>query len=90
MGIYYDKTNLQNEDPTTVARATMIRTVDWKLVVRSAGKEELYDLRSDPQELHNLIDDPAYAEVQADLRSQLLYWYLDTSDNPHWEHTRYP
>ena len=85
MGQYYHKVNLQNDDPTTVARSAMIRTDAWKLIIRSAGKEELYDLKNDPQELTNLIDSPEHADVQRELRDRLLYWYLRTSDNPHWK-----
>ncbi|MEM7344122.1 MAG: sulfatase-like hydrolase/transferase [Chloroflexota bacterium] len=86
--IYFEKGQIAADDPTTVARATMIRTTEWKLIVRSAGKEELYDLQNDPQECHNLIDIPAYGDIQTQLRNQLLRWYLDTSDNPHWERMR--
>lgn len=88
LGHYYEKLRLQQEKPETVARTAMIRTHEWKLIIRSAGKEELYDLRNDPSELKNLIDDRALNEVQADLRQRLLYWYLRNSDNPHWEHER--
>ena len=66
----------------------MIRTREWKLVIHSAGKEELYDLKNDPQELSNLIDAPALREIQFNLRERLLYWYLHSSNNPHWEHER--
>lgn len=88
LGHYYEKLRLQQGNPTTVARTTMIRTREWKLVIRSAGKEELYDLRNDPSELKNLIDVPALNEVQDELRQRLLYWYLRTSDNPAAEHER--
>jgi len=66
----------------------MVRTREWKLVIRSAGREELYDLKNDPQERLNRADDPALNEIRNDLRQRLLYWYLRTSDNPHWEHER--
>jgi choline-sulfatase len=88
MGQYYHKVNLQNDDPTTVARSTMLRTKDWKLIIRSSGKEELYNLKEDPYELTNLIDDPTLEDLRCELRNQLLYWYLRTSDNPHWKRER--
>jgi arylsulfatase A-like enzyme len=88
MGHYYEKLKLQQDDPTTVARAAMVRTREWKLVIRSAGGEELYDLTNDPQELVNRANDPALSQIRDDLRERLLYWYLRTSDNPHWEHER--
>jgi arylsulfatase A-like enzyme len=88
MGIYFEKLKLQNDDPTTVARSAMIRTKDWKMVIRTAGKEEMYDLENDPQELYNRIDDPALSEVRNHLRERFLHWYLRASDNPHWEHER--
>ncbi|MDY6874078.1 MAG: sulfatase-like hydrolase/transferase [Chloroflexota bacterium] len=88
MGNYFEKLKLQNDDPTTVARSAMIRTKDWKLVIRTAGKEELYDMKHDPNELTNREGDPSLEKVEEKLRERLLYWYLRTSDNPHWEHKR--
>ncbi len=35
---------------------------------------ELFDLRTDPHEVHNLADDPAYAKVKAELLSELENW----------------
>ena len=66
----------------------MIRTHLWKLILRDAGKEELYDLRNDPSELYNLIDKPANEEIKNDLKEQLLRWYLRTSDNSDWKRKR--
>jgi len=34
----------------------------------------LYDLRTDPYELNNLIHDPAYDKVRLELREKLLGW----------------
>ena len=34
----------------------------------------LYDMRTDPWQLCNVVSDPAYADVKADLRSRLLDW----------------
>ena len=88
IGIYYDKTNIPKEDSSTVARSAMIRTKLWKLVIRDQGKEELYDLMYDPNEANNLIDIYAYDKVKADLKEQLLRWYLRTSDNADWKRER--
>lgn len=56
--------------------ARCIRTAKHKLVVRYPGPnghfaDELYDLQKDPRETTDLIDDPAYADVQAELRKRL-------------------
>jgi arylsulfatase A-like enzyme len=78
--IYHEKTRIQNEDHTTVAKAVMVRTEKWKYVARLAGKEELYDLEADPGELVNRIDDGGLGDVVRDLRYLLLDWFLRTGD----------
>jgi choline-sulfatase len=45
----------------------MVRTGRWKLGIYGDGDGELYDLEADPQELHNLFHDTAYAETRAEL-----------------------
>lgn len=42
--------------------------------------EELYDLQADPDEVVNLADDPEYAAVLVEMRSQLSAWIEDTDD----------
>lgn len=78
--IYYPKNIQQWDHPETVGRATMIRTMTHKLVKRSFGDHELYDLEKDPLELHNCYNDPAYREIRQQLESRMLAWYIDTSD----------
>ncbi len=41
----------------------MCRTQTHKLVKRFYEKDELYDLIKDPNEVENIIDDPAYFPV---------------------------
>ncbi|MEZ4656851.1 MAG: hypothetical protein R2911_04710 [Caldilineaceae bacterium] len=43
-------------------------------------KDELYDLRADPWELTNVIDEPAHALTVADLRLRLADWMITTED----------
>jgi choline-sulfatase len=88
VGTYYDKTNLPAENPETVARSTMIRTKLWKLIIRSDGMEELYDLQYDPNEANNLIDIYAYEKIKIELKEKMLRWYLNTSDNAHYKRQR--
>lgn len=58
----------------------MIRTREWKYVHRYPhGPHELYHLTTDPGEQRNLADDPAHAEVRADLASRLATWFAEHS-----------
>ena len=78
--VFYPKVKLQNEHPETVTRATMIRTLDFKLVDRPGGVSELYDLQKDPRELHNLYGNRSYTTPQEELHRRMLDWYIGTSD----------
>lgn len=56
--------------PTTFA----LRTARYKFIQYHGiwDTDELYDLENDPRELHNLIADPQYLQVVADLRQRLF------------------
>jgi arylsulfatase A-like enzyme len=76
--------------PESMARTKMVRSEDWKLVMRLAGGNELYDLRSDPDEMNNLwnqqFEDAALMRVVAGLQQQLIEWCLRTdTDRPYQE-----
>ncbi|MCD6365658.1 MAG: sulfatase-like hydrolase/transferase [Planctomycetes bacterium] len=79
-GIYYPKALQQREHSETVCRAAMIRTLTHKLIRRPSGVNELYDLSADSGELRNVYGQAQYADVQADLLSRMLDWYIRTSD----------
>ncbi|MGB7318640.1 MAG: sulfatase-like hydrolase/transferase [Planktotalea sp.] len=57
----------------TPARVRTLRTSDWRFSVY-AGQDwgELYDLRADPRETHNLWHDPEYAQDKAALSMRLI------------------
>ena len=42
--------------------------------------EELYDLKKDPNEILNLIDDPNYKDIVKELRNKLYEWMKRTDD----------
>lgn len=50
-----------------------VRTKRYKYIhwMRHPGENELYDLDSDPYELENRINDPALADVKAELQAEL-------------------
>lgn len=52
----------------------MIRKDQWKYTYWLHDTPELYDLKSDPQELNNLAGDPQHAAIAGELRSRLLAW----------------
>lgn len=56
----------------------MIRDVQWKYTYWLHDVPELYDLKSDPEELHNLAGEPAYGSVADALRDKLLKWHCPT------------
>jgi len=69
--------------PEAMARTKMARTERYKLVVRTAGGNELYDLAADPWEMDNRWGDPALRDVTLDLQSRLIEWCLRTDpDRP--------
>jgi arylsulfatase A-like enzyme len=78
-GLYWPRVNLQRRTPEHT-KAAMCRTRDFKYVRRLYEQDELYDLRTDPGELHNRISDPELAQVRTELRERLLTWYLETCD----------
>ena len=79
-GLYWPRVNLQTSEGPEHTKAVMCRTRDHKYVRRLYEKDELYDLRGDPHELVNRIDDPALAGVLEGLKERLLTFYLETAD----------
>lgn len=49
----------------------MLRTERYKLVVNPEGVDEFYDLQTDPHELLNAIDVPAYKDTAREMRLRL-------------------
>ena len=78
--IYYQKCRLQQTHPASACRSAMIRTATHKLIYRTADACELYDLASDPRELHNLHGQASAAGVQRELETRLLELFAGTSD----------
>ena len=70
---YYNKQSWTNP-------IRMLRTKKWKYNRYIDHGEELYDLLSDPHELHNLAADPGYARTKTELRAGLDRWMTEHDD----------
>ena len=79
-GLYWPRVSLQNESWSAHTKAVMCRTADAKYVRRLYEDDELYDLRADPREEHNLAMDPAHAGLKSTMAERLLTWYQETAD----------
>ena len=44
------------------------------------AEEELYDLKNDPNEVNNLVNNPTYENILFELRQKLVDWMKETSD----------
>jgi arylsulfatase A-like enzyme len=62
-------------------RCFAVRSEDYKLIVRGEQKSELYDMKEDPWEQCNRIDDPALSSVVAELNDKILQHMLRVSSN---------
>jgi len=59
----------------------MVRMREWKLVYDMMGYGQLYNLDTDPCEMHNLFGDPQHERVQAELMAELAMWTIRTQDS---------
>jgi choline-sulfatase len=79
----HGKQQVYHDAPETMSRTKMVRTETWKLIVRLAGGNELYNMQQDPDELHNLHGDPQYNAVVMALMQKMIEWCLRTdTDRP--------
>lgn len=56
--------------------AWMVRDHQWKYVHYMGYRPQLFDMQTDPDELKDLGEDPAYAEVRARMKEKLMDWIL--------------
>jgi arylsulfatase A-like enzyme len=80
-GLYRPRVDLQaTDDGPYHTKAAMCRTEDFKYVMRLYEKDELYDLKKDPGETRNQIDNPEYVDILFKLKNRMLDWYMETCD----------
>jgi len=54
--------------------------IDQGWAEQPVAEQSLFDLMLDPNETHDLADDPAHADALADMRRRLDRWMKDTND----------
>jgi len=85
-GLYFPRQQFQvRDDGPFHTKAAMCRTEDFKYVKRYYESDELYDLKTDPRELNNLINDKSYQAVLLELKERMLDWYISTCDVVPWD-----
>jgi arylsulfatase A-like enzyme len=82
--VYWARVALQVTDPEVHGKAVMIRSKEWKYVRRLYDTDELYNLKEDPNEVHNLIGDSSLDCVRGELADEMLNWFVETGDQVPW------
>ena len=72
----FDELNTWTQSGTS----RMVRMGDWKLVMNSYGRGELYNLKKDPYEINNLFGNSKFVNKQNELLTKLLAWELRLQD----------
>ena len=56
-------------------RAHMIRNRDWKYILHEKFCPQLFDLKNDPEEFHDLGEDPEYSAVRQEMHEHFFTWF---------------
>ncbi len=75
---YVWKQVLMVDYPSSMYRAKMIRTKQWKLIYRVDGRIELFDLVNDPDEFSDVSKSPKHKALINDMLIRLLTWCINT------------
>ena len=67
----------------------MVRTRDWKYVYNAHDCDELYDVRRDPFEMTNRVDDPGARAALEEMKGRLIGWNDATGDQLQWSWVRW-
>lgn len=76
---YWPKMKAQTDDKAH-AKATMIRSKQYKYISRITGEDEFYDMVKDPEEKYNQIGNSEYADQIHKMQYELMKWSQKTAD----------
>jgi arylsulfatase A-like enzyme len=89
-GFYWPRISTQQSEGPEHTKAVMVRNKEYKYINRLYENDELYDLKIDPRELNNLINEPEMKDVIACMKERLLRFFMETGDVvPHTTDKRY-
>ena len=63
-----------------VARQRMVRDLDYQFTFNESERGELYDLKKDPYQLHNVCYDPAYKDIKKKYMDIMSDYMKETED----------
>jgi arylsulfatase A-like enzyme len=75
------KQKVVHDFPDAMIRSKMIRKGDFKYIYRLAGDHELYNLKDDPEEFNNLINDPKYKNTLIEMKDRMLRFTIEYETN---------
>jgi len=75
----FEKYRRSYQIPLDIERGLSGQYVKDKIEIERS-EEELYDLKNDPNEANNLINNPTYENILFELKQKLLEWMIETND----------
>ncbi len=64
----------------------MIRDKEWKYILHEKFRPQLYDLRNDPDEFHDLGDSPEHKSVRQEMDEKFFSWFRNRLIRTEMEH----
>ena len=65
---------------SVIVTQRMFRKGRYKYVFNGADKDQFFDMEADPNEMHNLIDDPSYADDLYRVKNACADWMQEHGD----------
>ncbi len=78
--LYWPRRGLEGSENPMANRAKMVRTLRFKYVKRDGERDEFYDLKNDPYELTNQIENSLFSEKILELQKELYSYTADTQE----------
>jgi hypothetical protein len=72
---------LADYKPDPLRKGRLIRMDQYKYNIYSTGEEQLFNLNSDPGEMHNLIGQSGFEYIRTACKDSLWRWAESTNDH---------